>query len=115
MAPGDLRVEVLQEPDARVAAGIRVRAVGGELDEVDGMRDRDGAGQVGEEDETGLQRRDEQRLAPLVVACDLPTELTDACLQLPTREVDVAQLIGSRAYDASSSRYRSARRSMSRL
>jgi len=43
VAADDRRVEVLQQPDR---AGTTAR-VGGELEEVDAVRDRQGAGQVG--------------------------------------------------------------------
>jgi hypothetical protein len=111
---GELGVKVFEQADAGVAARVRAGRVAGELEEVDAVRDVDGAGEVGEEDEARLERRDQQRLALLVVAGDLPAELADARLQLLPREVDGPQSwLGG--YDASSSRYRSARRSMSRL
>jgi hypothetical protein len=114
VAPGDLLVKVLQEADAGVAAGIGIGPVGGELDEVEGMRDRNRTREVGDEDEARLQRRDEQRLQAVVVADDLAPELADACRQLLAREVDLADRVAGR-YEASSRRYRSARRSTSRL
>ena len=97
-----------------MAARIRVGPVRGELDEVEGMRDRDRSRQVGDEDEARLQRRDEQRFAAVVVADDVAAELANACGQLLVREVDLADLVAAR-YEASSRRYRSARRSTSRL
>jgi hypothetical protein len=114
MAAGDLRVEVLQQPDTRMAAGVGPRRVARELDEVEPMGNPDRAREIRDEDEAGLQRRDEQRFESVVVARDVAAELADACLQLLAREVDLAE---ARAppYDASSSRYLSARRSMSRL
>jgi hypothetical protein len=114
VAAGDLLVEVLQEADPGVAAGVGIGPVRGELDEVEGVRDRDRSRQVGDEDEARLQRRDEQRLAAVVVADDLAPELADARRQLLAREVDLADLVAAR-YEASSRRYRSARRSTSRL
>jgi hypothetical protein len=57
---------------ARVGA-----VVAGELDEVDLVRDRDRAREVGEEDEARLQQRDQQQLAVGVVARDLGAELVD--------------------------------------
>jgi hypothetical protein len=78
------------------------------------VRDPEGAGEVGDEHEAGLQRRDEQRLQAVVVARQFAAELPDARVQLLAREVDLAEARPA-AYDASSSRYRSARRSMSRL
>ena len=72
-----------------------------------------GAREVGEEDEACLQRRDEDGLGVGVVQRDLSRQLADASADLLTREVDLAD--APRRYDASSSLYRSARRSMSRL
>jgi hypothetical protein len=97
-----------------VAAGVGAGRVAGELDEVEGMVDRQSPGEVGDEDDAGLERCDQQRLEPRVVAGNLLPELGDARLQLLAREVGIpeARLGG---YDASSSWYRSARRSMSRL
>jgi hypothetical protein len=111
---GDLAVEVLEQPDARVAALVGTGRIAGELEEVEPVWDADGAGEVGNEDEARLQRGDQEGLAAVVVARDLAAELADACAQLLTREVDGAEAWAA-AYDASSSRYRSARRSMSRL
>jgi hypothetical protein len=97
-----------------MAALVGARGVARELEEVDPVRDAQGAREVRDEDEARFQRRDEQRLAAVVVAAQLAPELTDARLQLLAREVDLAEARAA-AYDASSSRYRSARRSMSRL
>jgi hypothetical protein len=97
-----------------MAAGVGARRVARELEEVESVRDPERAREIGDEDEARLQRRDEQRLAPVVVACEVAAELADPCLQLLAREVDRAEARAA-AYDASSSRYLSARRSMSRL
>jgi hypothetical protein len=97
-----------------MAALVGARGVARELEEVDPVRDAQGAREVRDEDEARFQRRDEQRLAAVVVAAQLAPELTDARLQLLAREVDLAEARAA-TYDASSSRYRSARRSMSRL
>jgi len=97
-----------------VAACVRVGAVARELDEVEGVEDRDRSGEVGEEDDARLQRRDEEGLAARVVARDLGAELADARAELLPREVDLADDVRV-GYDASSSRYRCARRSTSRL
>jgi hypothetical protein len=110
----DFGVEILEQPDPSVTARVRVGAVARELDEVEPVRDPDRAGEVGEEDDARLQRRDEQRLAAVVVPRDLVSELPDACSQLPAREVDLPDRRRS-SYDASSRRYRCARRSTSRL
>jgi hypothetical protein len=87
---GDLDVEVLEQPDSRVAACVGVGAVARQLDEVVRVGDPHRAGEVGEEDHARLQRRDEERLAPRVVAGDLAAELADACGQLLPRQVDLA-------------------------
>jgi hypothetical protein len=69
------------------------------------MEDRQRAGQVGEEDDARLQRRDEERLEAVVVAGELLTELADACLDLRGGEVDLPDpLVG--LYEASFRRYR---------
>ena len=85
-----------------MAAGVGA-VVARELDEVERMRDRDRAREVGQEDEARLQERDEQQVAAGVVAGDVRAELTDARLQLLGREKDLAYTrIGD--YDARSSR-----------
>jgi hypothetical protein len=78
------------------------------------MVDRESPGEIGDENDAGLERCDQQRLETPVVAGDLLPELGDARLQLLAAEVDVPQTRTGN-YDASSSWYRSARRSMSRL
>jgi hypothetical protein len=108
VAPTDLAVEILQEPDPIAAA------VGCEFEEVELVRDLDRSREVGEEDEAGLQRGDEQRILVAIVARDLGPEFRDAAADLCAREIDLARA-ARRDYDASSSRYRSASRSMSRL
>jgi hypothetical protein len=85
-----------------VAAGVGA-VVAGQLDEVDLVRERDRAREVGEEDEARLQQRDEQELAALVVARDLPAELVDAAAQLLRAEEDLAD-VRVAVYDARSSR-----------
>jgi len=64
-----------------VAAGVGA-VVAGELDEVDSVRDRDRAGEVGQEDEARLEQRDEQQVAAVVVAGDVCAELANARFQL---------------------------------
>jgi hypothetical protein len=91
VAPGDLAVEVLEQPDAGVAALVCSRGVARELEEVEAVRNPQRAREVGDEDEARLQRRDQQRLAPVVVARQLAAELADARVQLLSREVDVAE------------------------
>jgi hypothetical protein len=114
VAPRDLLVEVLEEADPGVAAGVGVGAVRGQLDEVEGVGDADRPGEVRDEDEARLQRGYEERLASGVVLRNLAAELADAATDLLAREVDLADLVTD-GYDASSRRYRSARRSTSRL
>jgi len=114
VASRDLRIQILEEPDAGMAALVGAGRVACELDEVEAVVDRQGAGQVRDEDDARLERRDEQRLPTFVVTGDLAPELPDTRAQLLAREVDVPEpRLGS--YDASSRWYRSARRSMSRL
>jgi len=54
------------------------------------VHDRDGAREVGCEEERSLQRRDEQRLEAVVVGGDLGPELGDAVLDLLRGEVRLA-------------------------
>jgi hypothetical protein len=77
VAAGDLRVQILEEADAGMAALVGAGRVACELDEVEAMVDRQGAGQVRDEDDARLERRDEQRLATLVVTGDLAPQLLD--------------------------------------
>jgi hypothetical protein len=87
-----------------VAAGVGT-VVAGELDEVDRVVDPDLAREVGEEDEARLQQRDQEQLAPLVLAGDLGPELADPRLQLLRREEDVADpAVRLDGYEARSSR-----------
>jgi hypothetical protein len=119
----DRRIEVLQEADRGRAAGL-VGRVAGQLDEVDMVQDRNRAGEVGEEDEARLQRRDEERLPALVVGGDLGAELGDPGCDLLGREVDLSDPVVTGdlwtcrpqvRQEASFSPYRCPRRSMSRL
>jgi hypothetical protein len=73
---------------ARVGA-----VVAGELDEVDRVRDRDRAGEIGQEDEARLQQRDEQQVAAGVLPGDVRAELADAGVQLLRREKDFADAV----------------------
>ena len=85
-----------------MAAGVGA-VVARELDEVERMRDRDRAREVGQEDEARLQQRDEQQVAAGVVAGDVGAELADADLQFLGCEKDLAYTrVGD--YDARSSR-----------
>ena len=58
-----------------MAAERRVRAVRRQLDELELVRDVELTGEVGEEDDAGLQRRDQERLALVVVLRDLVRQL----------------------------------------
>jgi hypothetical protein len=77
VAACDLRVQILEEADAGMAALVGAGRVARELDEVDAVVDPERAGQVGDEDDAGLERGDEQRLAAFVVTGDLAAELAD--------------------------------------
>jgi hypothetical protein len=108
VAAVDLRVEVLQQADARRALAVR-----GELEEVELVRDLERAREVGQEDEARLQRCDEQRRAARVVARDVAPELADARVDLLPGEIDLGDLAVDQL--TRSSLYRSASRAMSRL
>jgi hypothetical protein len=91
MPPGDLGVEVFEQADASVAAAIGAGGVARQLEEVEAVGDPDCAREIRDEDDACLQRRDEQGFEPVVIAPELAPELADACLQLPPREVDLAE------------------------
>ena len=67
-----------------------VGVVAGELEEVELVSDGESPREVGDEDEARLERRDEQRVTPLVLARQRVAELAHARVELLTREVDVA-------------------------
>jgi hypothetical protein len=92
MAPVDAHAEVLEQShlSARPAA---VPVVGGQVDEVEVVDDRQGAREVGDEDERRLQRGDEDWLEAVVVSGDLRSELPDPGLDLLPREVDLADAL----------------------
>ena len=75
----DLGVQVLEQPDAGLAALVCAGRVARELDEVEAVVDPERAGQVGDEDDAGLERGNEQGLAAFVVTRDLAPELADTC------------------------------------
>jgi hypothetical protein len=77
VAARDLRVQVLEETDAGMAALVGAGRVARELDEVDAVVDAERAGEVGDEDDAGLERGDEQWLVAFVVTGDLAPELAD--------------------------------------
>jgi hypothetical protein len=108
----DCDVEILQQPHASLPATAGA-CVAGEGDEVELVKDRGRAAQIGDEDDARLQRRDEDRLAALVVPRNVRAELVDAGFDLLCGEVDLPDPVGYQL--ARSSLYRSARRAMSRL
>ena len=81
-------VDVLEEPDGASAALV----VGSELDDVERVRNRELASEIGEEDHARLEWRDQKRIEPDVVRRDLGPELCDPCRDLLSAEVDVADL-----------------------
>jgi hypothetical protein len=91
VASGDLGVEVLEQADAGVPALVGAGCVARELQKVEAVWDPERAREVGDEDDARLQRRDEERLAAVVVARELAAELADTRLQLLPREVDLAE------------------------
>src|SRR6266542_2002085 len=88
---GDLGIEVLEQPDARVTPGIGSGGVARQLEEVDAVRNVERPREVGQEHEARLERRDQERFPAGVVARDLASELADARLQLITAEVNVPE------------------------
>ena len=89
--------------------------VAGELDEVDLVQERDGTRKVGEEDEAGLEQRDEQEVPLSVVLRDLGSQLANTRAQLGRAEKNLSDAGFRWFYEARSNRYRCASRSMSRL
>jgi hypothetical protein len=112
LAAVDLGVQILEEANAVV-----VLAVARELDEIEMVVDGNGAGEVAEKRDAGLERADEQRLAPLVRACKLGTDLANPAANLVGFEEYLADPfveLGQCAQDAFRSPYRAASRSKSR-
>jgi hypothetical protein len=97
-----------------MAALVGAGRIACKLDEVESVVNPDRPGQIGDENDACLERCNQQRLSAFIVTGDLAPELPDARSQLLAREVNVPEA-RVRGYDASSSWYRSARRSMSRL
>ena len=60
----------------------RRTAVAGQLDEVELVRDLNCAREIRDEEERALERRDEDRVEPLVIRRDLGAELGDPRLDL---------------------------------
>jgi hypothetical protein len=107
----DAHAQILEQPYLATAAAVSV--VRGERDEIEVVDDRQSAREIGDEDDCGLERGNEDRFEALVGGRDLGCELLDASLDLLPCEVDLADpLVGG--YEARSSLYRWARRSMSR-
>jgi hypothetical protein len=71
-------------------AAHRLSPVARELDEVELMRDPDRAREISEENEAGLQERDEEEVAVGVVGGDLRAQLADARPELVSPEEDLA-------------------------
>jgi hypothetical protein len=109
----DREIEILEQPDARAAAEASVVAC--EDEKVQGVRDRQGAREVGSEDERALEDRYEQRLAALVDPGELRSQLGDAGRDLPLGEVDVAGAWAAGRYETGFRPYLCARRSKSRF
>ncbi len=87
----DAEVEVLQQPDLPAAATVPV--VAGERDEVEVVDDRRRPREVGEKNDGRLERADEDRLEPVVVAGDLGAELLDPGKDLLPGKVDLADCL----------------------
>ena len=117
VATGDWPVEVLEQAHAAARATAAVRR---QLDHVELVVDLERTGEVGEEDGARLERRDEDRKAAGVGGGELAAELLDTDRDLLATEVDLADRVALGAeplrlgHEAIRSRYRCARRSMSR-
>ncbi len=85
-------VDVLDELDG--AGGDTGPAVAGDGDEVEGVVDLDGAGEVSEEDGCSLENTDEHDGLAFVFGRDLCADLADACLDLLSGEEDFHGLGG---------------------
>jgi hypothetical protein len=110
----DLVVQVLQEADP---ARVLVRAVAGQLDEVERVVDRERAREVGDERDRRLERADQQRLEAPVVVAELGAELLDARSELGGLQEDLADprvVDGRLGQDAFWNPKRAASRSKSR-
>ncbi len=84
----ECRVGVLEEAHAAVLPiGVR-----GELDDIERVGDRERPREVGEEDDTRLERRDENRVEICIRPSDLRAELGHPLGDLRARQVDGAHL-----------------------
>jgi hypothetical protein len=88
MASVDAHLQVFEQPDLAATAAVPV--VARQRDEVEVVDDRQCPREVGDEDDRRLQRRDEDRLAALVVTGDLSTKLLDPGRDLLLGEVRLA-------------------------
>jgi hypothetical protein len=89
----DAHAQILEQPYLATAAAVSV--VRRQRDEIEVVNDRQGAREIRDEDDCGLERGDEDRLQALVVGCDLGSELLDPSFDLLPREVDLADsLVG---------------------
>ena len=86
--PFEWGVDVLQQAHAAIlGAGVR-----GELHEIERVRYRKRAREVGEKDHARLERCDQDRVPPCVVAGELGAELRDTCCDLLPRQIYGADL-----------------------
>ena len=84
----DRSVEILDEPNGRAPA--EAPSVAGKRDELGAGRNRDGAREVGHEDERPVEHGNEDEIATGVVVRDLRPELGDPGRDLRPVEVDVS-------------------------
>ncbi len=112
MTVADPLVEILQEADPLVATRLGA-GIARELEEVERVRDRDGAREVGDEGDAGFQRPDQDRLAAVVRVGDLLTKLLHASRERARVEIDVADSVVEQAQEALRRPYRDAIRSKS--
>jgi hypothetical protein len=89
----DRPVDVFQEADAAaLVATALIGTVGRELHDVQRVRDRERAREIGQEHDARLEGRDQQWVESGVVAGDLGAELGDAHADRGARQVHVADL-----------------------
>jgi hypothetical protein len=101
----DLAVEILEKPDAGAAAGRGAR-VSGQLDEIELVRDGYRPGEIREEDDARLQRRDEDGVAAVVVRGDVAPELPDPRRDRGRGEKDLPDALVAGPYEANFRPYR---------
>jgi hypothetical protein len=90
---GERGIDVLQQPHSTLSAAL-VRC---ELDDVERVRDGERAGDVREEDDARLERRDQDRIEARVITRDLVAELGNPGSNLRAAEIDGPEvaLVGS--------------------